>query len=645
MSAATNDAVMALAPSVDAVRRRLEQVAADPNTADTPWTLPVTPGSRLDTLRGAFGLSEFETSIVTLAAGIELAPGLDLVCAALAGSPQASFPTFGLATTALPGAHWDAFAPDAALRRLHLVELDEGPVLTQRAVRIAERVLHALLGLDALDPRLARRCHPRADVGPLPPSHETLAERIGRWVQPVEGQSDGQSLAQVRLWSADLDMATDVAIRALAVVGKTTYVIDATAVPADAADNDLLAALWSRELALADAGVVLMLSAGLDPVASRSAEAFAAHVDGPLITIAREPPRTLLHGHRLEVPPLPFDETLALWKDVLADGPQPGELVLRDISAQFSLGPSAIRRTAQELREHPQVPATPTRQRLWHACRAIARPRMADLAQHVDVRATLDDLVLPAPQLDVLQALVGQVRHRATVFHAWGFAGQQARGSGLSAVFAGPSGTGKTMAAEAIANALELDLYRIDLSAVVSKYIGETEENLRQVFDAAEAGGAVLLFDEADALFGKRTEVRDSHDRHANIEVSYLLQRMETYAGLAILTTNLRKSIDDAFLRRVQFIVEFPFPEASLRAQIWRGAFPRQTPRDTLDYDKLGQLSVAGGNIRSIVRNAAYIAAGDAEPVRMSHILKAARLEFDKLGRSLPPAEIRGWVA
>ena len=200
------------------------------------------------------------------------------------------------------------------------------------------------------------------------------------------------------------------------------------------------------------------------------------------------------------------------------------------------------------------------------------------------------------------------------------------------------------MAAEVLAGELRLDLYRIDLSSVVSKYIGETEKNLRRVFDAAEEGGAILLFDEADALFGKRSEVKDSHDRYANIEVSYLLQRMEAYRGLAILTTNLKNALDPAFLRRLRFIVPFPFPDATQRAEIWRHIFPASTPTQELDLSKLARLNVAGGNIRNVALNAAFLAAGANEPVRMTHLLRAARSEYAKLEKPLTESEIGGWA-
>ena len=243
-----------------------------------------------------------------------------------------------------------------------------------------------------------------------------------------------------------------------------------------------------------------------------------------------------------------------------------------------------------------------------------------------------------------MRDIATHLRQRFKVYQQWGFANKGDRGLGISALFYGSSGTGKTMAAEVLANEFRLDLFRIDLSRVVSKYIGETEKNLRRIFDAAETGSAILLFDEADALFGKRTEVKDSHDRHANIEVSYLLQRMEAYQGLAILTTNFQSALDTAFERRFRFVVAFPLPEASSRTEIWQRIFPSQTPTQGLDYQKLGQLKVAGGNIRNIALNAAFLAADADEPVMMKHILQAAQGEYLKLKRLLSDDEVRGWI-
>jgi SpoVK/Ycf46/Vps4 family AAA+-type ATPase len=312
----------------------------------------------------------------------------------------------------------------------------------------------------------------------------------------------------------------------------------------------------------------------------------------------------------------------------------------------FNLGPPAIQRACLTLQGYGTDPALPETlpQKLWHACLAQARPRLGELAQHIPTAATWDDLVLPDKELQVLKTLTAHVRQRSTVYEQWGFARKGNRGLGISALFAGASGTGKTLAAEVIARELHLDLYRIDLSATISKYIGETEKNLRQIFDAAETGGAVLLFDEADALFGKRSEVTDARDRYANMEVAYLLQRIEAYRGLAILTTNLKDSLDQAFLRRIRFIVNFPFPDASQRELIWQLCFPPQTPTQGLNFKKLAKLSVAGGNIRNIALNAAFLAAEAGEPVGMHHLLQASQSEYIKLERPLTDPEVKGWV-
>jgi SpoVK/Ycf46/Vps4 family AAA+-type ATPase len=278
----------------------------------------------------------------------------------------------------------------------------------------------------------------------------------------------------------------------------------------------------------------------------------------------------------------------------------------------------------------------------WQLCRTRLRAGLEGLAQRVASAADWDQLVLPPVQMALLHGIAAQLRQRITVYERWGFGARSPRGLGISALFFGPSGTGKTLAAEVLANELRLDLYRIDLSSVVSKYIGETEANLRRVFDTAEESGAILLFDEADALFGKRSEVKDSHDRYANIEVSYLLQRMEAYRGLAILTTNIKSALDPAFLRRIRFIVEFPFPDKAERAAIWRRIFPPEAPLDGVDWGRLAALRIPGGNIRNIALNAAFLAADVSEPVRMSHLMAATRSEYAKLERPLTAAELEG---
>jgi SpoVK/Ycf46/Vps4 family AAA+-type ATPase len=269
------------------------------------------------------------------------------------------------------------------------------------------------------------------------------------------------------------------------------------------------------------------------------------------------------------------------------------------------------------------------------------RPQLDTLAQRLEAKATWDDIVLPGEALDLLRQIAAQVGNRSIVYEDWGFHRRMNRGLGISALFTGESGTGKTMAAEVIANELRLNLYRIDLSAVVSKYIGETEKNLRRLFDAAEDGGAILFFDEADALFGKRSEVKDSHDRYANIEVNYLLQRMEAYRGLAILATNMKSALDTAFVRRLRFIVNFAFPGQAERQAIWQKVFPTETPTAGLDFARLARLNLTGGIIHNIALNAAFLAARAGTPVTMQLLLEAARTECRKEGKPINDADFR----
>jgi SpoVK/Ycf46/Vps4 family AAA+-type ATPase len=323
---------------------------------------------------------------------------------------------------------------------------------------------------------------------------------------------------------------------------------------------------------------------------------------------------------------LPEDsEQRTIWEESL--GPLAARLngQLEEIVSQFRFDPERIRSVGRAIRE--DASEADVEKVLWRECRVEARAPLKELAECIEPKAHWDDLVLPGEHLQTLGEIAAQVRQRLKVYQSWGFALRNDRGLGITALFAGPSGTGKTLAAEVLANDLQLDLHRIDLSQVVSKYIGDTEKNLRAVFNAAEQTGAVLLFDEADALFGKRSEVRDSHDRYANIEVSYLLQRMEAYRGLAILTTNKRGSLDHMH-----------------RAKIWSRIFPAETPTQDLDVLKLARLNVAGGNIRNIALNAAFLAADMGEPVQMSHLLRTARTECNKIEKQITTAEIGGWV-
>jgi hypothetical protein len=612
-------------------------------------------------LCAAFGLSPFERDLLTLCAGVELDAAVAPLCAQAQGDPQRPYPTFSLALAALPGAHWSAVTPGAPLRHWQLIEvlagsLPAGSPLTRSPLRVDERVLHFLAGTPSLDERLAGTVEAVPPPESLAPSHRALAERLaGGWTRAPEGAPP----PAVDLWGASREARQAVAGAACALAGLRLYAIGAETLPAAPGEQESLCRLWAREAALGGAALLVEceLLDSADAARLGAAGRFVRQVLGPLLVSSGEPlPALGGKRRRLEVPrPAPAEQH-ALWRRALGPLAQTLNGRLTEVVMQFDLGLPEIDAAGLEVLEDAQAESaratdaagqeaegTDLGHRLWDACRAQARPRLDDLAQRLEPRAAWEDLVLPEPQRRVLLEIAVHVRQRATVYERWGFGARGARGLGIAALFAGPSGTGKTLAAEVLAAALRLDLYRIDLSAVVSKYVGETEKNLRRVFGAAEAGGAVLLFDEADALFGKRAEVKDAHDRYANVETGYLLQRMEAYRGLAVLTTNTKSALDPAFLRRLRFVVQFPFPDAAQREQIWRRAFPPQTPTAGLDAALLSRLSVAGGNIRNIALGAAFLAADAGEPVQMSHLLQAARGEYAKLERSLTDAETLGW--
>jgi ATPase family associated with various cellular activities (AAA) len=585
-----------------------------------------------ETLGATLALTAFERNVLLLCAGMELDSKLAELCG--------SRPTFSLALGVFPEAHWSALSPSRPLRYWRLVDILPGDTLTTSPLRIDERILHYLTGVEAIDERLRPVLRPVPPPQHLPPSHHAMAqEAAGAWRRAP----DHSLLPVIELCGADRGAKAEIAGAAAALAGLELQSIAARHLPHTAGELDSFIRLWDREAALS--GSALLLDCDDADGAEGSCEGALAtlfeRVRGPLFVSTRgSRPGGSRAVKLVEVAPPTAEEQAEIWRGALPMFPALNG-ALGKLGSQFSLSPATIRSVAGEL--DSQADAAPAMDRLWDACRRHARPRLEALAQRIEPAARWQDLVLPEKQLDLLRQIAVHVRHRAQVYQAWGFA-KGGRGLGISAMFAGPSGTGKTMAAEVLANDLRLDLYRIDLSQVVSKYIGETEKNLRRVFDAAETGAAILLFDEADALFGKRSEVKDSHDRYANIEVSYLLQRMEVYRGLAILTTNRKTALDQAFLRRIRFVVEFPFPEAAERAEIWRRIFPATTPVEGLRVDRLARLNAAGGHIRNIALGAAFLAAECGQPVRMAHLLNAARSEFAKLERPLTDAEVAGWV-
>lgn len=370
---------------------------------------------------------------------------------------------------------------------------------------------------------------------------------------------------------------------------------------------------------------------------------------GPVIVAGRE--RWQAQGFDRERPLLwiefhlpTYPQRQGLWQHFIAQVEPAHDLPIEPIAGQFILTTAQIRDAVITARDRAlQRGESMGLEDLFAGARAHSNPRLAHLARKITPRYVWDDIILPDDPLAILQEVVMTVRGRPQVLEQWGVGQQLAASNGVTMLFAGPPGTGKTMAAEVIASELGLDLYKIDLSTVISKYIGETEKNLERIFDEAQSSNAILFFDEADALFGKRSEVKDAHDRYANIEISYLLQRMEAYDGVTILATNLRANLDEAFTRRLQFALDFPFPEEEDRLRIWETLFPADVPRaDDFDFEVLARrFKLAGGNIRNIIVASAFLAAADESPVTMDHLLHATRREMQKMGRLIKEADLR----
>jgi hypothetical protein len=631
-----------LLEAIEHVRCRLARAAGEdptPENADGARDEePTVPA--LERLGRLFGLTRFEKQVLLCCAGVELVSSVASICARLQGDARRTQPSFSLALSTLADPHWSAIAPQHPLRRWKLIELQPSAHLTTSALRIDETVLQYLTGVPCIDERLAPFLEPIEDNGDLGPSLRPLAERIANaW------REDPTTVVQLAGTRSSYKSA--VVCQACTMLGLDAYAMRAVDVSTNAIERDSFAMLWGRQAALF--GAALYIDAHeVEGAERQQATRSFVKTAGAFVTLGASEP-LLIPGRpvlRLDVRRPPAAEQIE-WLGA-SDPHQETLAVLADALDNFQLDAEQVRAGLVEATERARTAGDAPgalRSAIWAVLRQLTRGKLDEIAQRIEPIATWDDIVLPPAQLETLREVGAQVRHRKRVYEEWGLGKKSSRGLGISALFSGPSGTGKTMAAEVLANEIGLDLYRIDLSQVVSKYIGETEKNLKRAFDAADAGGSILLFDEADALFGKRSEsVKDSHDRYANIEVGYLLQRMEAYRGLAILTTNLKSAIDQAFMRRIRFAIQFPFPDVGQRAEIWRRVFPARTPTDGLRPERLAQLHASGGNIQNIAMNAAFLAASLGEPVRMGHLLRAARSEYAKQEKSLTQAEIGGWV-
>lgn len=603
------------------------------------------PPPALLILSQQLGLTRFEREVLLLCVAMELDGATAALCAKAHGKP---YPTFALAAQIFDEHKWDAISAERPLRYWRLLEINQpgAEPLTTSALRVDERIVNYIIEPkhivdDRLMPFITTTEATAQDEDALAPSQRLAAEILRHYL--VTKQTDaGQRSLIIQLTGTDATAKQAVASQALADIGLQIINVAVDTLPAQTAELENLIRLWGRERQLLP--IVLYLDAhGVDETTVHAvAVQRLVKSAGGIVIIATRDIRAELGGWSLEISKPTSAEQQLAWNSAL--GANENTTSAR-LAGQFNLDLLAIQQIARTELADITAKQDSLLTRLWQACLLKTTPSLDQLAQRIDAKATWKNLVLPKESLALLQQIVDQVDQRGKVYNDWGFLAKMNRGLGLSVLFAGESGTGKTMAAEVLANALQLNLYRIDLSSVVSKYIGETEKNLRKLFDAAEDGGAVLFFDEADALFGKRSEVKDSHDRYANIEINYLLQRIEAYRGLAILATNMKSSLDQAFMRRLRFIVNFPFPGLPERKEMWRKVFPSDVPKAVeLDYERLARFNLTGGSIQNIALNAAFLAAAQPDPdakVSLPLIFDAIRSELRKLDKPVNEAEFR----
>lgn len=619
-----------------------EQEVADVLHAVAPAP-PLDP-DRLESLCLTFGLDDRDRELLVACAVADLEPSLGRVFAYLQDDIAKTRPNVGLLLRLFPDVR-ARLHPASALARAMLIQLPDGadaPLLGQ-APSVDERVIGHLSGLDALDGRLL--AHTSWDAEPRP---RMLTADATERVTVAASRCGGDLIALTGSGSAQAArQAARTRSRSLLVVEIPTLLRCPACSPPQAVRLVLREArLLDADVYWSDAAALWDESAPPGPLAVLEAELRTwpglAMLGGPA---SWEPPPTLGGRVVIRVPmpaPSRADRERA-WAGALAACGQADAPVPSGLAGAFRLSVEqisdavriAIRTATADGRDAPE-PAD-----LAAGARAVSGRRLVSLGREIAPRARWADLVLPADPMTQLREFCAAVRTHGTVLEEWGFGRRLSGGTGITALFAGISGTGKTMAAEVVAGELGLPLFRIDLAGVVSKWIGETEKNLDRVFEAAADSNALLVFDEADALFGKRSEVRDSHDRYANLEISYLLQKMEAYDGAAILATNMRQQIDDAFLRRLAFTVVFPLPEAGDRVRIWEAVWPPELPRSSdVDVERLARLKLTGGNIKNVVMAAAHLAADDGGVVSMTQLLHAVRREYQKLGKQLQPGEL-----
>ena len=554
------------------------------------------------------------------------------------------------------------FTAGAPLIKQGLLVVFEDPsqqqaTLLGKFLRVDERIVNYLLESDEPDARLlpyARRIKPETKLEDLIITPETKAS-LALWLQlptPPKGIVYLQGPYGVGKQTTAEAVCQVLGIGLLAVDGERLVGLDHVAF-------EVLARLAVREALLKRSALYWE---GFDSLLAEDKRLLRNTLLGEL---EKQPQLSFLAGDtawepasmrsdfpflRIELSRPDCSQRGQLWEAALKGVALNAQVNLPELANKFRFSGGQIRDAARSARNlarwHDPEKGCVSTAELYEACRLHSSGRLSTLGRKIRPHHIWSDIVLPEDKLEQLKEIRNSMTFRSVVYDQWGFDRKLSLGKGLNILFAGPSGTGKTMASEIMAGELGLDLYKIDLSTVVSKYIGETEKNLARIFAEAETSNAILFFDEADALFGKRSEVRDSHDRYANIEINYLLQKMEEHEGVVILATNFRKNMDDAFVRRMHFTVEFPFPNEADRHRIWEHIWPAETPQSTdLDLDFMARrFEIAGGNIRNIALSAAFLAASDGGVVSMAHLVHGTRREFQKMGKVVTGGEFRGYA-
>lgn len=612
----------------------------------------------LTVLAQIFGLSPFDQDVLLMCLAPELDPTFERLYAYVQDDVTRKYATPYLALALFRGTNTqtdhNSFLPTAPLRYYRMISLEAGHqqagITFTRPLSIDERITHYIRGINYMDETVQQVIH-SSFGSTLPFTHnhhvvENLVQRVrlslknGSWpcINLIGLPDNGQKAMAHELCNT---------------LGLRPISLNTEKLPTGLSERQELIRLLGREALLSRFALYIdTFDADISEKNLTSTMNDLIEGMGTMVIIAsKDRWHTKRESLVLHIPEIESQTRKTLWESALSDAPiDKPEDILDEIVQQFEFGPEAIVSVSADAKNQMQ-PDTKGKKHhipaeiLWTACREYMTVSMEELAHRIISTYAWDDLVLPDDTKRQLQEISDQVVNRATVYSKWEFGKYLTRGRGITALFSGPSGTGKTMAAEILSNhnnnhsSRKLNLYRIDLANVVNKYIGVTEKNLKKVFDAAETSGAILFFDEADALFGKRTEIRDSHDRYANLEVNYLLQRMEDYRGLAILATNNKTALDHAFLRRIRFIVNFPFPDAANRQLIWEKAFPEKVPLNGLEHSALARLEIPGGNIKNIVVNAAFLAAEEGKPIDMPKIMHAARREYKKIDKLISESE------